>query len=250
MWNYRHDCRFQTRLRHWNKNMLPDEKPNLGFYLGQRPSLPDGVYIHEFHNHWKGSYDMLERVHTFIQWLFPLPEEGMNPEAWPLTKEEIKDFCDSDTAKKNLLQSYKLMLDFYGLKLCDEKTGEIKRASNWEDRFYNLNNHTHNNLRITRILKCLGILGFPHFQTPLVQLFLKETLIHGELPSVKDSVLNYFVFAVRDKKQRRDLIQFAYSNYKPKDEFVWCPRRIQMKWLRMDAVKTSYELKSELRHQR
>lgn len=155
------------------------------------------------------------------------------------------------------------MLDFYGIEMTNRETGEVKRASNWEDRFRNLNkwvvdfhliyqlqknelnslinlaillfltdSRTHNNLRITRILKCLGTLGFPHYQAPLVRFFLIETLVKGELPNVKDSVLNYFVFAVLDKNCRRELIKFAFLNYNPNDEFVWCPKKLQRQWAR------------------
>ncbi|GAA6221819.1 opioid growth factor receptor-like [Lates japonicus] len=236
MQNYRHDYP-SHRLQKWHQHMPSDDKPNLGFYLGKTPSLPDGIYIHHFHSQWKGDYDILEHVHTYIQWLFPLQEPGMNHEARTLTKEEIQDFRNSRIAKENLLKSYELMLDFYGITLRDKKTGEVKRASNWRQRFNNLNNHTHNNLRITRILKCLGTLGYPHYQAPLVRFFLRETLIQGELPNIKDSVLSYFVFAVLDKKQRRNLIKFAYLNYEPKDEFVWCPRKIQMRWSGLSASK-------------
>uniref|UniRef100_A0A3Q3FPD5 Opioid growth factor receptor 2 n=1 Tax=Labrus bergylta TaxID=56723 RepID=A0A3Q3FPD5_9LABR len=194
--------------------------------------LSSEVYISDFHYDWFGRYEELEYVHTYIQWLFPLPEPGMNSMASTLTVEEIHDFCKSNIAKNNLLMSYKLMLDFYGIHLCDEKTGEVERARNWRERFVNLNCNTHNNLRITRILKCLGILGFPHYQAPLVHFFLKETLLNGELPRVKESVLNYFMFSVRDKGERRSLIKFAFDNYKCKDEFVWCPKKIQLMWSR------------------
>ncbi len=37
------------------------------------------------------------------------------------------------------MKSYKLMLDFYGMRLVDESTGELERAPNWKDRFRNLN---------------------------------------------------------------------------------------------------------------
>ncbi|KAM4581982.1 opioid growth factor receptor-like protein 1 [Fundulus diaphanus] len=203
--------------------------PNLSFYLGKTPSVPDGVYIKGFHDSWKGKYDRLERVHTFIQWLFPLQEPGMNYEAKTLTKKEIEEFCSSDKAKENLLESYKLMLDFYGITF-KEGTADLIRADNWMERFENLNRHTHNNLRITRILKCLGTLGYPHYQAPLVRFFLEETLVNKELPNVKDSALSYFVFAVLDKRERRKLLQFAYKHYEPKNEFVWCPKKIQNVW--------------------
>lgn len=85
----------------------------------------------------------------------------------------------------------------------------------------------HNNLRITRILKSLGELGFSHYQAPLVHFFLEETLVKKTLSSVKRSVLDYFLFAVKDKQKRQELLRFAYFHYEPKDKFVWCPRRIQ-----------------------
>ncbi|XP_034442497.1 opioid growth factor receptor-like [Hippoglossus hippoglossus] len=245
MHNYRHDYPSQIRMQGWNQNMASDDNPNLEFYLGNKPSLPDGIYIQDFHSEWFGNYNKLEYVHTYIQWLFPLQEPGMNHDASILTREEIEDFLRNDTAKENLLKSYELMLDFYGIELCDKNTGQVRRASNWKDRFCNLNNRTHNNLRITRILKCLGTLGFRHYQAPLVHFFLKETLVHGQLPDVKDSVLNYFVFAVLDKNQRRSLIKFAYLNYDRKDEFVWCPRKIQMMLSEWSASKSQEGVEGE-----
>ncbi|XP_031134747.1 opioid growth factor receptor-like isoform X2 [Sander lucioperca] len=244
MQNYRHDYPTQNRPKPF-MNPVYDDKPNLKFYLGLTPSIPDGVYIDQFHIEWYAKYDQLEFVHSYIQWLFPLQEPGMNYEASTLTKEEIKEFCQNSSAKANLLKSYELMLDFYGIRLCDENTGEVERASNWRDRFDNLNSHTHNNLRITRILKCQGTLGYPHYQAPLVRFFLKETLVHKELPNVKESVLNYFVFAVLDKKQRRRLLKFAYLNYDRKDEFVWCPKKIQMMWSEQSASKPQKRVKGK-----
>lgn len=85
----------------------------------------------------------------------------------------------------------------------------------------------HNNLRITRILKSLGELGFEHYQAPLVRFFLEETLVKKTLSSVKRSVLDYFLFAVLNKQKRQELVRFAYLHFEPKDKFVWCPRKIQ-----------------------
>ncbi|XP_029357312.1 opioid growth factor receptor-like isoform X2 [Echeneis naucrates] len=247
MQRYRHDypgLQFSTRgLQSSFQDMSSDDMPNLEFHLGTRISSPDGQYIKDFHNGWKGNYDALEEVHTFIQWLFPLQEPGVNFYAKELTKEEIKKFLSSRIAKENLLKSYELMLDFYGIELCDKETGEVKRAPNWRHRFCNLNTRTHNNLRITRILKCLGTLGYPHYQAPLVHFFLKETLVNQELPNVKESVLNYFLFAVLDKKERRKLIRFAYLNYEPRDQFVWCPMKFQNQWSALSEGKKTVKRK-------
>lgn len=206
-----------------------EELLNLKFYQNKFKSRPDGVYIDDFHKSWRGDYDRLERVHSYIQWLFPTQEQGVNQTAPVLTPKEIKLFRDDTEAKSRLLESYKLMLDFYGICLLDDRTGTVTRGYNWKERFDNMNRNTHNNLRITRILKCLGLLGFERFQAPLVHFFLKETLKERNLPRVKQSVLDYFLFAVLDKNERKGLITYAFKIFQPKEEFVWCPRRIQTK---------------------
>ncbi|XP_029451503.1 opioid growth factor receptor-like protein 1 isoform X4 [Rhinatrema bivittatum] len=63
---------------------------NLRFYLNKIPLKPDGVYIEEILNKWKGDYDKLEHNHTYIQWLFPLREQGLNFYAKELTAYEIE----------------------------------------------------------------------------------------------------------------------------------------------------------------
>lgn len=48
-------------------------------------------------------------------------------------------FRRDEKVKKRSLTSYKIMLDFYGIELLSEETGEVKRAVNWKERFANLN---------------------------------------------------------------------------------------------------------------
>lgn len=83
--------------------------------------------------------------------------------------------------------------------------------------------HSHNNLRITRILKSLGELGLERYQAPLARFFLEETLVRGELPAVRQSALDYFVFSVRCARQRRRLLRFAWEHFRPRRKFVWGP---------------------------
>ncbi|XP_076597750.1 opioid growth factor receptor [Chaetodon auriga] len=217
-----------------------DKMNNLQFYLNKFPSAPDDVYIESFLKDWKNDYKRLERVHSYIQWLFPLREPGVNYMASELTKKEIEAFKKNEDAKKRLVESYELMLGFYGIRLVNKESGEVKRAENWKERFGNLERNMHNNLRITRILKSLGELGFEHYQAPLVRFFLEETLVKKTLSSVKRSVLDYFLFAVLDKEKRQELVRFAYLHFEPKDKFVWCPRKIQKQFRkaekRSDAV--------------
>ena len=60
----------------------------------------------------------LEFNHDYIQWLFPLPEpSGANASAPLLSKDDIAAFASDESLRKALLQSFELMLQFYGLDL-------------------------------------------------------------------------------------------------------------------------------------
>ncbi|XP_066443518.1 opioid growth factor receptor-like [Eleutherodactylus coqui] len=202
-----------------------DEKfmPNLAFYQDKVPFQPSGVNIEEFLQYWWEDYEELEGNHNFIQWIFPLRERGVNYYSEPLTLREIQMMRADEDVMRRLLEAYRLMLGFYGIRLLDEETGDVCRAENWKERYRNLNNRSHNNLRITRILKCLGEMGFGHLQAPLVRFFLEETLCNNYLPNVGRSVLDYFMFTVKDKQERRKLVRYAWENYKPQEQFKWGP---------------------------
>ncbi|NXV40964.1 OGFR factor, partial [Uria aalge] len=155
--------------------------------------------------------------------LFPLREHGMNSRARPLTCQEIQAFKKSKEVMQRFIRAYQLMLRFYGINLINEESGELKRAENWAKRFQNLNRFSHNNLRITRILKCLGEMGYEHYQVHLVKFFLTETLVKETLPNVKRSALDYFLFTIRSKRKRRELVHYAWQHFKPRGSFVWGP---------------------------
>ncbi|KAJ1150789.1 hypothetical protein NDU88_003578 [Pleurodeles waltl] len=202
---------------------------NLRFYLNKIPLKPDGVYIEEILSKWKGDYDKLEHNHTYIQWLFPLREQGLNFYAKELTTYEIEEFKKTKEAIKKFMLAYKMMLEFYGIKLTD-KNGNITRAANWQDRFQHLNESQHNYLRITRILKSLGELGYESFKVPLVKIFLQEALVENTIPNIKQSALEYFVYTIRDRRERRKLLRFARRHYHPPEHFIWgppCKRKIE-----------------------
>ncbi|NXL57666.1 OGFR factor, partial [Chordeiles acutipennis] len=162
--------------------------------------------------------------------LFPLRERGMNCLARPLTYQEIQAFKNSKEVMQRFVRAYQLMLGFYGIILINEETGELKRAENWAERFQNLNRFSHNNLRITRILKCLGEMGYEHYQVHLVKFFLTETLVKETLPNVKRSALDYFLFTIRSKWDRRELVYYAWQHFRPQSSFVWGPRNKLLKY--------------------
>ncbi|XP_028578523.2 opioid growth factor receptor-like protein 1 isoform X1 [Podarcis muralis] len=212
---------------------------NLRFYKNKIPFKPDGVYIEEVLNKWKGDYEKLEHNHTYIQWLFPLREQGLNFYAKELTTYEIEEFKKTKEAIRRFLLAYKMMLEFFGIKLID-KTGNVARASNWQERFQHLNESQHNYLRITRILKSLGELGYESFKPPLVKFILHEALVEDTISNIKQSALEYFVYTIRDRRERRKLLRFAQQHYTPSDHFIWGPPRKQ----KLEGSKPSKKLAS------
>ncbi|XP_054834956.1 opioid growth factor receptor-like protein 1 isoform X2 [Eublepharis macularius] len=220
LYKYRHQYPNFKDLRYQN------DLCNLRFYKNKIPFKPDGVYIEEVLNKWKGDYEKLEHNHTYIQWLFPLREQGLNFYAKELTTYEIEEFKKTKEAIRRFLLAYKMMLEFFGIKLID-KTGNVTRASNWQERFQHLNESQHNYLRITRILKSLGELGYESFKPPLVKFILHEALVEDTIPNIKQSALEYFVYTIRDRRERRKLLRFAQQHYTPSDHFIWGPPRKQ-----------------------
>ena len=65
----------------------------------------------------RGNYRELEGSHSFIQWLFPIREMGMNWASQPLEPHEIDGIKADPQAMDRLLESYRIMLDFYGMRL-------------------------------------------------------------------------------------------------------------------------------------
>lgn len=216
LYKYRH-C-----YPNYKESRQSNEYRNLRFYLNKIPLIPDGIYVEEILTEWRGDYDKLEHNHNYIQWLFPLREQGLNFYAQELTQDEIKEFQSTREAKRRFLAAYCLMLDFYGVKLLD-KSGNVARAPNWQQRFQHLNVSQHNYLRITRILKSLGELGYEAFKAPLVHLLLEESLCQSTLPNMKHSALEYYVYTIRLPSARRRLLRYAQQHYRPAHAFLWGP---------------------------
>lgn len=88
--------------------------------------------------------DELERVHDYVQWLFPLPtRSSAQPDAPVLNKEEIAAIRSDGRAVANLRRAADRMLAFYL---------STDQWLAWND---------HNHLRISRILQSLRLLVGP-----------------------------------------------------------------------------------------
>jgi hypothetical protein len=101
----------------------------------------------------KYSYEQLENIHNYIQWMFPLREKSsMNLSAPIIKDKDIAYIKDSSLIKGNMLISTLLISDFWGIG--KEFTGneyfvKSNRIKLWVTPM------NHNFLRVTRVLKSL-----------------------------------------------------------------------------------------------
>ncbi|XP_060565251.1 opioid growth factor receptor-like protein 1 isoform X3 [Ruditapes philippinarum] len=181
---------------------------NYKFFMDEIPSRPNGDYIDTIHNEWWGDYKRLEDNRKYMQWLFPVRAKSCNRQAQELFPHEIKKICDCKEAQDRLILSYKMMLDFYGMQLENEKDGTVVRSDNWEERFANLNRSKHNHNRITRILKCLGELGFEHLKKNFIEFILVEILETKTLVYLQESCCNYWIAILKDPSERAEMRVF------------------------------------------
>ena len=157
---------------------------------------------------WAGNYSKLEIEHSYIQWLFPIQEGGgMSSTSQPLQRHEIVAINKDKAVQTRFRRSYEVMLDFFGMKLVDRNTGKIARSADYKDRYHNLNTSSHNYLRITRILKCLGEVGFEHFKMPWIEFFMDEVYVQRELPNCSTSLKDYWMKTLRSPEQRAQVAQ-------------------------------------------
>lgn len=178
---------------------------NYLFYTGQGTCSPYGMTITEIHDKWKSDYTVLEHEHGYIQWLFPLfVRSSYNSSAPALTRGEAILLRRNRVAANNIVKSYRMMLDFFGLRLLNTKTGKLDYA---EDRKFvrkrmdNLSKHGHNYLRITRILTSLGHLGFTRYKRPLLEML--ERVVKDYVPRAKDSLEGFW----------RETVMYESENY-------------------------------------
>lgn len=187
-----------------------DAWDNLRFYKGILKSRSSGGkwpetehYIDNFHDKCKRDLNMLER--GSYEWLFPIREQGANPDSQPLTRAERDAMLEEPDCVERLRQSYELALRFYGMTM-DAKSEHLARTSDWDRRSKNLCEKRHNYLRITRILKWLGEFGFNTWQGPLVRMLASGVYEHPQvLWPMRSSLADYFVPVVKDDDMRKAL---------------------------------------------
>ena len=178
-----------------NEALSGEADPNVQFYQNKLASKPDGALVDDMHKQWDGDFERLEMHHGYIQWIFPVFENaGMNFESKPLSKSGAAIIRADPAAQQRVIQSYRMMLKFYGLALADESSGALERHS--DERLYktmmgNLNQSSHNWLRVSRIITSLGELGFRRYKKPLIEALRKE-VDAGALSNAAQSLDNFW----------------------------------------------------------
>jgi hypothetical protein len=127
-----------------------------------------------------------EHYHDFIQWVFPSDEVGMMSFAPIVTQEDVEQFNDP-VIQKQLLEVFKRFLTFLGLSLSndDDGNGNGSIIIVDYDKFYNrVQRPNHNQLRITRALRSLRLLGLQSSSTLLFNFLDKLNRDSGIFHSV------------------------------------------------------------------
>ncbi len=173
------------------------------FYSGTEPD-DRGRYLHEIQ---KWPDDLLEAVHDHIQWLFPLPEaSGFNLAAPVLNRESIQEFRTHPDLQEKLRVSFLRMMNFYGLETRSGEQITVTRAPNFVAKAtWWLSSGNHNHLRITRILRCLSLLGLEEeskaFFGCLSEIYEAEQ--SKPMPAISDETMLYWREAIHLGRSER-----------------------------------------------
>lgn len=104
---------------------------------------------------WYADTYFLEHNHKYMDWMFPLDVKS-NSSTTPIILNKDM-FMGNKEIRKNILISFSVFLKFLGLKYED---GKVIRGSNFASRsILWLNWDNHNYKRISRILRCLMLMG-------------------------------------------------------------------------------------------
>ncbi|CAJ1382525.1 unnamed protein product [Effrenium voratum] len=160
-----------------------------GFLRGEGPDSENRMLMDILR--W-GDMDM-ERVHNYVQWIFPTDEASMFNMDAPLMTPAVQEICRNDPViQQNFDHILARFLSFLGLQMA-ENDGKFKvsRAKHFDTRVPDCwssmfgMGRNHNWLRISRVLHCLGMIGKKAEQQALMQ-FL-ETMV-SDFPDIRSAV--------------------------------------------------------------
>ena len=118
---------------------------------------------------WSWDDSVLEKEHSYIQWLFPLTVHSQAVRNSPvITPDEIATFRSDNDLQARVVRSFMLMIRFYGLTVAEESShapriaiGPGKNFASRRETWLSPDNHNYR--RISRILASLVLLGLEQY---------------------------------------------------------------------------------------
>lgn len=113
------------------------------------------------------------------------------------------------------------MLDFFGMKIKDIKSGELERHEEWKERYKHLNKkaNEHNFMRITRIIKCLCLIGLEMYAIKFVEFLVEEIFVQKvfENKTAQASCEKFFIASI-PKDHQTILLEIVKNSKNKKKE--------------------------------
>jgi len=122
-------------------------------------------------------FEQLERVHDWVQWVFPTDEQSMFNMHAPLLTPELQQAVKGDaTLRREMRSSLRRFCEFLGFEMHADDAPEAPVAivigSGFPERvpdcWSSMFGGNHNWLRVSRVLQCLGLCGLHQEQQALL----------------------------------------------------------------------------------
>eukprot|EP00664_Eupelagonemidae_sp_cell27_P010514 gene10514-4765_t len=213
---------------------------NVAFYRGFVAAEPAGFFFEDLcrplaRGGKAGDYDWLESHHGWVQWAFPTMSQGRNYHSAPLTAWEADVFRADSEIRRRGLRVCAVFLDFLGLQFTGTtatpgvqsppRTGGIRVSRNvgggWEVRARNWEQNAHNNLRVTRMLEFLRLVGCTAHASAFV-VFVTVEVAAGEMRWCRDALRSHWLPCV-------DVLREGPPPLPP-GRFAWAPVETREHW--------------------
>jgi hypothetical protein len=154
-----------------------DELKILAFYNGgEEPSAPR---LNDIKNWFANFSEELETRHDWVQWAFPIDTPSQfNPDAPIVTHPEVFSYVRKDELISNIIR----MCSWLGIYLYKNVEGQYShnyaRIREWYE------SEDHNNLRVTRLLRCLRLAGMALERDLLMDILNEVAFRFGRKPAV------------------------------------------------------------------
>jgi hypothetical protein len=154
----------------------------------------------------------LESKHNFIQWLFPLKTSGTNVDCPRVGDAELRAIVKSYAVGVTIVRCYECMLRFYGFRMVDDR-GQLVHSFDHAERVTNLLLNPHNNLRISRMLRSMCLMGFEAYAVHFLDAMLAVSQQAGAESLLKKSTTYWAASVHGDEKDPKPAGGYPVAAY-------------------------------------